>query len=385
MKKIFIYSMILSAFALATTKSDLEAAFALYDKNKDTKQLEKSLIEISKQPTDEYTIFANLQLAQLKLSQEKFADSKIYANKVINDKKAPTAAKSDAYKILLSVAIQTSQKAEKTKILNELEKLVPTDIEVGLIQYLDYIDAKNTKKAKDVYARITKALKTNEIAEVDTLFATTLMGEEKLTQAKEFVSKLIKSSDKKIQSTGYLLDAEINLGDNNIGNAEKSAKKAIDLTDSKDALALQTGIMIDLTQQKVKEAIEKTKKWMAIDTKDYLPYIYLIIEAEAVGDTKLANDTLALFKKAAGENSAKVYVTISSVALNTFSSPTLAIKYADLAIENKQNDGYLAKALALVQAGNFDEALKVLDKAKSLKVAQASELYDQIKKAKDKK
>lgn len=379
MKKYILTVMLLiTALSFAGTKEDYESAVKKYSENSDKKQLETSLLNIIKQNEDDYTIRASLLLTQIKFQDGKYGDAKIYAQKVANSSKAPTDAKTDAYKLLFAIAEQTNKLKDQDSALTNLAKLDPKDLSIGILEII--YAAKNNDKSRQnaAYKRITQDLSKLEKEELDFTLGMQYVSIGKNDLAKSVAEQLKKSSDKHSKSLGYYLHAFI-LSDSNVVEAIKYAKLAND-TEAKNPTYLSLLFNLYLQNGQLEKAFDISKKIYEITPDVHDVQIANIILGEQLGNSDYSKKVYDKFKAKLDGNDKKILNgVIATTAYNGFNNPTVAKKYALKALnEDKQDQMNLLLGLIYAHQGDLDQAIKYAKIAKDKKIENSDTLLQEL-------
>lgn len=187
MKKYLILPLIMASLSLAGAKEDLEKAYNDYQKNQNLETLTKDLTKISKLPLDDYVLQANLDLANLDLSNNKIDDAKKKLSDLLKLKNITKEQKTTVYLNLISLVDMKSN--DFTKYIEELIKLDPSNEQYKLNQLLNY-SLKNDKKEDSLYNTLVSKKIDKEKLNILVLLANDLLEGKYFDNAKKYIEKI---------------------------------------------------------------------------------------------------------------------------------------------------------------------------------------------------
>lgn len=380
MKKslILLATLMIASLSIAGTKEDYASAKSSFEKNQNVKELQTSLEKIVKSKTvDEYTRQANLDLAVLKINENKLADAKAYLNKVVDDKNASKDQKVLAYSALYQVATMSNNNDDKIKYIDKLVGLEPTNMELKIAQVVDYTVAKNSKY-KTLYTNLVSKLKSEEKEAVNGLLSNIFLESNELEEAKKYANYNINSKNNDVKAAAYFVLSQVSAVSDKLDEAIKYANTANNLLESKNKEALLLLAQLYTAKGENEKAFTYYEKLKNID-KSAESYLYYIIQAQILNKKDLADKAYNELKATLDENEKKELNLF--IAQTTYQNGLLDISkiYAERAVkDDKKEEGHLILALIYANKNDKANALTEIKKAKDAKIQGASELEKQI-------
>lgn len=384
MKKIlFTASLIIASLGFAGAKEDFDKAVKNFEKNQNIEELKESLVNISKSKYSkedrEYIIKANLELANIKINENKIADANFYFKKVANDKNANKEEKKAAYSGLYLLA---NDSREKIKYIDSLVSLEPKNNEYKIYQLVEYTLAKNSK-AKTLYSNLTSKLKAEEKEAYNLIIANTFLEVNNASEALKYANYNLKSKNKETMlGTKYML-SKISLLNNNLDEALKYAEEANSLSEGKDPEILNLLTALYNSKNDFEKSFEISSKLLKNEetTDNYIRYI---IQAELANKSDEADKAFNEFKsKLDDKDKTLLNFSIADLALSS-GLVNIAEKYANKSLnDDKFDNANILLAQIYVATGNKEKALKSIDALKKLNIEGSEnfikELEEQLK------
>ena len=372
-KLMILTAIIATTLGMAGTKEDLETAAKNYSS---TKNIEKDLVNISKQKSDEYTIQAKIELARLKASQNKLDESKKYLNEILNDSVSTNQVKEFVYTQLYGIS---NNRNERISYLNELAKLNSKELGYKVALIKEYTLSGNKVEADKLFKELTPNLTEEQKILFYNKLAEEYISEKSPNEAIAISDLLISLNSSEAKVYGNMYKSYANISLNKLDEAEKFALEAEKLSnnslESENLLYQIYNSKGDLNKALDKAIILKN----ATKTQEF--YLDVILLAEIAKNTKVVNDTIKELKENKDikddiKKNLNILIANGFVNLGYLDG---AEDYANKALKvDKNKEANMVLAFVQGSKGNKGLALKYVREAKKDKIEGAEQLEQQI-------